>query len=84
MRETSGHIQSAKQAERFLAELLVVDAAHVTMITPEQVGCLVVEGVRNNEPYIITHPGSAPAVRERNAEIEQAYWNQAKRHPDLP
>jgi hypothetical protein len=61
-----------------------VDTAHITTITPEKVGSLVLEGVRNNDLYIITHPGSEDAVRERHAAIEHAYQTQRRRHPELP
>lgn len=84
MRRTSGHIRSDDQLEALLAELRTVDAAHITTITPEDVGRLVLEGVRNNEPYIITHPGSQDAVRERHAAIEHAYQLQRGRHVELP
>jgi NAD(P)-dependent dehydrogenase (short-subunit alcohol dehydrogenase family) len=84
MRRTSGHIRTDNQLDALLAELMTVDTAHITTITPEDVGKLVVEGVRNNEPYIITHPGSQDAVRERHAAIEHAYQIQRRRHPELP
>jgi NAD(P)-dependent dehydrogenase (short-subunit alcohol dehydrogenase family) len=84
MRRTSAHIRSDAQLEELLGELMTVDSAHVTPITPEQVGRLVLEGVRNNDPYIVTHPGSEEAVRQRHAAIEQAYETQRKRHPELP
>ncbi len=84
MRRTSGHIRSDDQLDALLAELRTVDAAHITTITPEDVGRLVLEGVRNNDLYIITHPGSEDAVRARHAAIEQAYHFQRGRHPELP
>ncbi len=84
MRRTSGHIRSDDQLDALLAELRTVDTAHITTITPEKVGSLVLEGVRNNDLYIITHPGSEDAVRERHAAIEHAYQTQRIRHPELP
>lgn len=67
-----------------LAALEVTEEAHRTIITPEQVAELVLEGVRGDEPYIITHPGSGPAIAERNAAIDSAYRTQRERHPELP
>jgi NAD(P)-dependent dehydrogenase (short-subunit alcohol dehydrogenase family) len=84
MRRTSGHIHSDDQLDALLAELRTVDTAHITTITSEEVGKLVLEGVRNNDLYIITHPGSEDAVRERHAAIEHAYQLQRARHPELP
>ena len=84
MRATSSHLQSDDEVEALLGELMTVDTAHITVITPEQVGVLVLEGVRNKDLYIITHPGSEGAVRERHARIEQAYQVQRDRHAELP
>ena len=61
-----------------------MDVSHITVITPDQAGALVLDGVRNNDAYIITHPGSHPAVAERHAQIEAAYVAQRQRHPELP
>ena len=61
-----------------------VDEAHVTVIAPDDVGALVLEGVRENAPYIITHPGSQARAAERAERIERAYTKQRARHPELP
>jgi NAD(P)-dependent dehydrogenase (short-subunit alcohol dehydrogenase family) len=67
-----------------LAEFAAVDPAHVSVISSDLVGELVVEAVRNNDPYIITHPGSLAAVHDRHESIEECYRIQRERHPELP
>ena len=67
-----------------LAELTTVDVSHITMITPDQVGALVLEGVRNDDAYIVTHPGSRADVAARAESIDAAYAAQRERHPELP
>jgi NAD(P)-dependent dehydrogenase (short-subunit alcohol dehydrogenase family) len=79
-----GAIRSEKEVEVLLGRLLTVDTAHVTVITADQAASLVLEAVRNNDAYIITHPGSLPAVVDRHAGIEAAYRTQRQRHPELP
>ena len=81
---TVGTPRPAEQVFERLGALDVTDESHRTIITPEQVAELVLEGVRNDELYIITHPGSAPAVADRHAAIESAYRTQHERHPELP
>lgn len=81
---TVGSPRSADLVFERLGALEVTDESHRTIITPEQVAELVLEGVRNDEPYIITHPGSAPAIAERHAAIDAAYRTQRERHPELP
>ena len=61
-----------------------VDESHTAVIEPDQVAALVLEGVRANAPYIITHPGSRAAVAARAARIDDAYATQRTRHPELP
>ena len=56
----------------------------VKLITADDVGAVVLEGVRNNDLYIITHPGSEPQVVARHRAIEHAYQVQRERHPELP
>jgi NAD(P)-dependent dehydrogenase (short-subunit alcohol dehydrogenase family) len=84
MRGAVGPQRSDDQVMALLGQLATVDASHTTVITPDQAGALVLDGVRNNDAYIITHPGSHPAVAERHAQIEAAYVAQRQRHPELP
>ena len=84
MRGTVGPLRSDDEVVSLLVELTTVDAAHTTVITPEQAGALVLEGVRNDDAYIVTHPGSFPAVLERHRAIEDAYRAQRARHAELP
>jgi NADP-dependent 3-hydroxy acid dehydrogenase YdfG len=84
MRGVGGAIRSEEEVEALLGRLLTVDTAHVTVITADQAASLVLEAVRNNDAYIVTHPGSLPAVEERHAGIESAYRTQRQRHPELP
>ncbi len=86
--ETMNGVLAPNHSDEKLGEVLgsfmTLDEPHITMISPDQVGALVLEGVRNNDEYIITHPGSAPAVHDRHAGIESAYSAQRARHPELP
>jgi NAD(P)-dependent dehydrogenase (short-subunit alcohol dehydrogenase family) len=84
MRGAGGAIRSEEEVGALLGRLLTVDAPHVTIITADQAASLVLEAVRNNDAYIITHPGSLPAVAERHAGIEAAYRTQRQQHPELP
>jgi NAD(P)-dependent dehydrogenase (short-subunit alcohol dehydrogenase family) len=61
-----------------------VDTSHTAVIEPDQVAALVLEGVHENAAYIITHPGSRPAVSARAEAIDAAYAAQQERHPELP
>ena len=45
---------------------------------------LVLEAIRGNEPYVITHPGSRETVAERCEAILAAYDRARSRHPELP
>jgi NAD(P)-dependent dehydrogenase (short-subunit alcohol dehydrogenase family) len=77
--------RTPEQVHASVQELVAgVDRAHISAIAPERVAELVLEGVRENLPYIITHPGSLPAVARRAAAIESAYSTQRQRHPELP
>ncbi len=42
-------------------------------LEPEDVGTLVIEGLRRGDFYLITHPEMLPIVRERHARIERAF-----------
>lgn len=42
-------------------------------LTPMDVGHLVVEGIRDNRPYVITHPGLWPRVEERHRRLAAAF-----------
>jgi NAD(P)-dependent dehydrogenase (short-subunit alcohol dehydrogenase family) len=81
---TVGPRRGEDEVNALLAELGTVDPAHVTVITADQAGALVLEGVRKNDAYIITHPGSRAAVAARAAAIDDAYAAQHTRHPELP
>ena len=83
----NGTLATNHSDEKFgevLGSFMTLDEPHITMISPDQVGALVLEGVRHNDEYIITHPGSGPAVHDRHAGIETAYAVQRERHPELP
>jgi len=82
--EVLGRSASPEQQAALMAELRTVDAAHVTTIPAETVGALVLEAVRDNAAYVITHPGSYDAVRARNATVENAYLAQHAHHAELP
>jgi NAD(P)-dependent dehydrogenase (short-subunit alcohol dehydrogenase family) len=84
MRGTIDRPRSDEEVAALLGEFASVDAAHITVITPERVGELVLEGVRDNAAYIITHPGSLEAVSARHAGIQAAYRSQHDRYPELP
>jgi NAD(P)-dependent dehydrogenase (short-subunit alcohol dehydrogenase family) len=67
------------------AEAHIVNTVSAAALnTPERVAELVLEGVRDNEAYIITHPGSLEAVSARHAGIQASYQIQHDRHPELP
>jgi len=51
---------------------------------PVEVGAYVVEGIRNNSPYILTHAmGFQEEVRELNALLEAAFPRNQKPMPEL-
>jgi NAD(P)-dependent dehydrogenase (short-subunit alcohol dehydrogenase family) len=82
---TSGNERSQDQMMDAITKLVDgVDGSHTAVIEPDQVATLVLEGVRENAPYIITHPGSRPAVAARAKAIDDAYATQHARHPELP
>jgi len=82
---TGGSARSQEQVMDAITKLVSgVDGTHTAVIEPDQVAALVLEGVRENAPYIITHPGSRAAVAARAATIDDAYATQHVRHPDLP
>jgi NAD(P)-dependent dehydrogenase (short-subunit alcohol dehydrogenase family) len=80
----AGVRRSDEDVAALLADLYNIDAAHTTVITPDQVGAVVIEAVRNNDAYIVTHPGSRAAVAERARALDDAYAAQRERHPELP
>jgi NAD(P)-dependent dehydrogenase (short-subunit alcohol dehydrogenase family) len=80
-----GTVRTAAEVAAAVEDLVThVEAAHATTIPPQQVAELVLEGVRNNDFYIVTHPGSHPAILDRAAAIDAAYLKQRRRHPELP
>jgi NAD(P)-dependent dehydrogenase (short-subunit alcohol dehydrogenase family) len=82
---STGSQRSQDQMTDAITKLLAgVDGSHTAVIEPDQVAALVLEGVRENAPYIITHPGSRPAVVARAQAIDDAYAAQHERHPELP
>jgi NAD(P)-dependent dehydrogenase (short-subunit alcohol dehydrogenase family) len=82
---TAGNQRSQEQMMDAITQLVDgVDGSHTAVIEPDQVAALVLEGVRENAPYIITHPGSRPAVAARAKAIDDAYASQHARHPELP
>jgi NAD(P)-dependent dehydrogenase (short-subunit alcohol dehydrogenase family) len=60
------------------------DQATCTPIEADRVAALVMHGVREDWPYIITSPGSVPAVAERFDEILRAHEAARRLAPDLP
>lgn len=51
------------------------------MLSPAEVGQLVVDGIRRGDLYIVTHPEMLPVVRERHDRIEAAFRAAADRLP---
>src|SRR4029453_18415123 len=60
------------------------DAANTTFIEPERAPRAVLEAVRRNEPYVITHPGSRGLVEARFRGILDAYDTARARDPEAP
>ena len=60
------------------------DPANTTFIEPERAARAVLEAVRRNEPYVITHPGSKGLVEARFRALLDAYDRTRERNPDLP
>lgn len=67
-----------------LAVMEAGDAANATFVDPEQVAVAVLAAVRNDEPYVITHPGIKPHVEARLRAILEAHDTARERFPDLP
>jgi NAD(P)-dependent dehydrogenase (short-subunit alcohol dehydrogenase family) len=61
---------SRKDVDRLIAG---GDEANQTAIQPARVAELVLDAVRQNQFYIITHPGSKPLVQKRTDELLAAY-----------
>jgi NAD(P)-dependent dehydrogenase (short-subunit alcohol dehydrogenase family) len=73
------------QREALAATLVAgVERAHATSIGPERVAQLALAGIRRNEPYVVTTPGSRAAVVRRFAAILRAFDVARRRGPDLP
>lgn len=70
--------------EDVLAVMSASDAANTTFIEPERAARAVLEAVRRNEPYVITHPGSRSLVEARLREILEAYDVARARDPEAP
>jgi NAD(P)-dependent dehydrogenase (short-subunit alcohol dehydrogenase family) len=81
---TVGPRRADDEVAALLGAFEVVDVAHTALISGDVAGDLVLEGVRNNDAYVITHPGSRAAVDERAHVIDTAYGVQRERHPELP
>jgi NAD(P)-dependent dehydrogenase (short-subunit alcohol dehydrogenase family) len=60
------------------------DAANTTFIEPERAARAVLEAVRRNELYVITHPGSRGLVEARFRGILEAYDAARARDPGAP
>jgi NAD(P)-dependent dehydrogenase (short-subunit alcohol dehydrogenase family) len=67
-----------------LAVMKSGDAANQTFIEPERAAAAVLEAVRRNEPYVITHPGSKGLVEERFRSLLAAYDTARARDPEAP
>ena len=70
--------------EDVLAVMRSGDAANQTFIEPERAAAAVLEAVRRDEPYVITHPGSRGLVEERFRGILAAYDAARARNPEAP
>jgi len=60
------------------------DPANTTFIEPERAARAVLEAVRRNEPYVITHPGSKGLVEARFRALMGAYDTARARDPEAP
>jgi NAD(P)-dependent dehydrogenase (short-subunit alcohol dehydrogenase family) len=67
-----------------LAVISASDAANTTFIEPERAARAVLEAVRRNEPYVITHPGSRGLVEARFRGLLEAYDRARARDPEAP
>jgi NAD(P)-dependent dehydrogenase (short-subunit alcohol dehydrogenase family) len=60
------------------------DAANQTFIEPERAARAVLEAVRRDEPYVITHPGSRGMVEARMRAVLGAFDTARARDPEAP
>jgi NAD(P)-dependent dehydrogenase (short-subunit alcohol dehydrogenase family) len=60
------------------------DAANSIFIEPAEAAAAVLEAVRRNEPYVITHPGSKGLVESRFRGLLEAYDTARTRNPNAP
>jgi NAD(P)-dependent dehydrogenase (short-subunit alcohol dehydrogenase family) len=60
------------------------DAANQTFIEPERAARAVLEAVRRDEPYVITHPGSKGLVEARMRAVLGAFDTARARDPEAP
>jgi NAD(P)-dependent dehydrogenase (short-subunit alcohol dehydrogenase family) len=60
------------------------DPANTTFIDPERAARAVLEAVRRDEPYVITHPGSKGLVEARFRALLAAYDTARARDPEAP
>jgi NAD(P)-dependent dehydrogenase (short-subunit alcohol dehydrogenase family) len=67
-----------------LAVMATTDAANTTFIEPDRAAAAVLDAVRRDELYVITHPGSRGLVEARTRGLLDAYDRTRERHPDLP
>jgi len=67
-----------------MAVMSSTDTANTTFIEPERAACAVLDAVRRNELYVITHPGSRGLVDARVSVLLDAYDRTRERNPDLP
>jgi NAD(P)-dependent dehydrogenase (short-subunit alcohol dehydrogenase family) len=70
--------------EDISAVMSASDAANTTFIEPERAARAVLEAVRRDEPYVITHPGSRGLVEARFRQILDAYDTARARDPEAP
>ena len=66
------------------AYIASIDASMSTAIEPDRVAELVLRGVRENQPYIITAPGQKPTVAQRCEAILAAHDHAREIDPTLP
>jgi len=67
-----------------MAVMSSTDTANTTFIEPERAARAVLDAVRRNELYVITHPGSRGLVEARVSGLLDAYDRTRERNPDLP
>lgn len=70
--------------EDAMAVMRSSDPANATFIEPENAARAVLEAVRRDEPYVITHPGSKGLVEARFRAILEAYDTARARDPEAP